>query len=192
MAGPQLRIREQAITAAEALIDKYNFSLENLSLALDTSLKEVQAGIESVDQLMVEVNSRTMDRLLATVSREASQTGSPASRVESLCQVFLSFAEKHKPFIETLFLHPFPDGFQRPYWYLDQVAACFKPLETALQALKPSASPEECVLAARGLWSQVLGVFFLCYHQRLTPVGIKNQEQLITFNIQTFLKGWGS
>src|SRR5262245_30921833 len=107
MPGQALRLREKAIGAAEELFERYHFSLENLAHELNCSLREVSQAVGSSDHLVLEVNSRTMDRLFATVSREASLSGSPERRIESLCQVFLSFAQKNRAFVELLFQHPF-------------------------------------------------------------------------------------
>ena len=39
-----------------------------------------------------------------------------------------------------LLQHSFDEKFERPQWYLDQVAACFKPMENALHKMAPSQS----------------------------------------------------
>jgi hypothetical protein len=182
--------RGTAVSAAEKLFEQGHFSVENLAMNLNCSLRELNAAIGSVDQLVLEVNSRTLDRLLASVSGDAFQAGSPEEQVQRLCRVFLEFCQKHRIFVEILFQHPFDEAFERPAWYLEQVAACFKPMENALAKLAPGKSPEACQLAARAVWSQVLGIFYLMYNQRLGPVGIQSQENLVKFSIETFLRGW--
>jgi hypothetical protein len=184
------RLHGEAVGAAEALFERDHFSLENLAHALNCSLGDVTASIGSVDSLVVEVNSRTLDRLLASVSNDAVQAASPQETVQSLCRVFLSFCQQHRPFVALLFHHPFDEHFARPPWYLDQVAACFKPMENALQKLAPSQGPSACAMAARAVWSQVFGVFYLLYNHRLDALGIESQGALVRFSIDTFLKGW--
>ena len=186
----QMRLREEAVNAAQRRFEKKNFGLENLAHEMNCSLKAMTESIGSVDFLVAEVNSRTLDRLLASVSSDAVKAVSPEEAIQSLCRVFLSFCQKNQPFVELLFQHAFEEGFERPDWYLRQVADCFRPMEKALQALAPRRSAEECVMAARALWSQVLGVFYLLYNERLRPVGIQSREELVRFSIDTFLKGW--
>jgi AcrR family transcriptional regulator len=184
------RLRGEAVSAAEALFQREHFSLENLAQEMKCSLGELSRSIVSVDGLVIEVNSRTLDRLLASVSNDAVRADSPQEAVQSLCRVFLSFCQQHRPFVALLFHHPFDEGYARPQWYLDQVAACFKPMENALQRLAPSRTPEACAMAARAVWSQVFGVFYLLYNHRLDAVGIESQGALVRFSIETFLKGW--
>jgi AcrR family transcriptional regulator len=186
----QSRLRGEAVSAAEALFLKEHFSLENLAHELNCSLAEVTRSVGSVDSLVVEVNSRTLDRLLASVSNDAVSAESPQETVQSLCRVFLSFCQQHRPMVALLFHHPFEEHFERPQWYLDQVAACFRPMENALQKLAPACGPESCAMAARAVWSQVFGVFYLLYNHRLDALGIESQGSLVRFSIDTFLRGW--
>jgi hypothetical protein len=186
----KLSLRAEAVSAAEHLYERGNFSLENLALQLDCSLKELTKSIVSVDQLVLEINSRTLDRLLASVSGDAVQAGGPEEVVQRLCRVFLEFCQKHRHFVELLFQHQYDEKFERPQWYLEQVGACFKPMENALRKMAPMKGDEACQQASRAVWSQVLGIFYLMANQRLGPVGIQSQENLVKFSIETFLKGW--
>lgn len=186
----QTRLKTEAVAAAEKLFEREHFSLENLAIEMHTSLNDLTKSIGSVDMLVVEVNSRTLDRLLASISNDAFKAGTHQEIVQSLCRVFLNFCQQHRALVGLLFHYDYAENFERPQWYLDQVAACFKPMENALIKLAPGKSPDEVAKAARAVWSQVFGVFYLLYNRRLDTVGIQSQTELVRYSIETFLKGW--
>jgi hypothetical protein len=180
----------RAIPAAETLIQGDNFSLENLCHALDCSLRELAEAVGSVDELILHVNDRFMASYIEkAMAVDASCGGDDLKALQEISLAWLEYAQAHPRQIKVLLQHRWSPGFMRPDWYMARVASCFVPSESRLQKLAPHADAKVVRTAARAIYAQICGLFFLSANERATPAGIASQQQLLLASIAWLAKG---
>lgn len=180
----------KAVPAAEQLIREEHFSLENLCHALDCSLRELAEAVGSVDELILHVNDRFLTKFIAHAEAVDAQSGDDHLKaIQDLAVAWLEYAQAHPQQLKVLLQHRWAAGFVRPDWYMARVAACFVAIEGRLQKLAPNASPQAIMTAARAIYAQICGLFFLSANERATPAGIASQQQLLMASVTWMAKG---
>lgn len=179
----------KAIPAAQQLIRDQHFSLENLCHALDCSLRELAEAVGSLDEMMAHVNGQFMAAFLDHAKGLDAGISDDAEAVVRLNQAWLDYALDHLQQMKVLLQHRWSPGFERPQWYMDLVAACFVPVETRLRSLAPQAPPEAIRAAARGMYAQACGLYFLSMNERATPAGIASRQKVMELSTRWVIKG---
>jgi hypothetical protein len=179
----------KAIPAAQQLIRSENFSLENLCHALDCSLRELAEAVGSLDEMMAHVNGQFMAAFLEQAKALDAGIGDDAEAAVRLNQAWLDYALDHLQQMKVLLQYRWTPGFERPKWYMDLVAACFVPVETRLGKLAPQASPEAIKVAARGMYAQASGLYFLSMNERASPAGIASRQKVMELSTRWMIKG---
>ena len=179
----------RAIPEAQQLIRDDHFSLENLCRALDCSLRELAEAVGSLDEMMAHVNGQFMAGYVELANKVMADTADDGEAVKRLNQLWLEYALDHPKQMKVLLQHRWSPGFERPKWYMDQVAACFVPLETRLRRLAPQAPPEAITAASRGMYAQGCGLYFLNMNERATPVGIASRQKVMDLSVGWMIKG---
>ena len=180
----------RAVPAAEKLIRDDHFSLENLCHALDSSLRELAEAVGSVDELILHVNDRFMADFIAKAQAVDAAAGEDDLKaLQRISLAWLEYAQAHPQQLKVLLQHRWAAGFQRPDWYMARVAACFVPSEQRLRKIAPAAPDPVIRAAARAIYAEICGLFFLSSHERATPAGIASQQQLLQGSVAWLAKG---
>lgn len=180
---------EKALPLAEDLIRQDHFSIENLCHALDCGLRELAEAAPTVDELFLHINERFMAAYVDRARRTEAEAGDDLDKARRLCAAWYDQCCEQRRLTKVLLQHKWSPGFQRPDWYLQRVKDCFVPLETVLARLAPQAPPQAITGAARGLYSQIVGLYFLTLNERATPAGIADQRRLLALNVDLAVAG---
>ena len=101
----------KAIPAAEDLIRRENFSIENLCHAVDAPLKQLGEAIGSVDELFLHVNDRFMSAYLEKAMVLEATASGDLEAVALLCAGWLDHALAHPQSMYVLLQHRWADVF---------------------------------------------------------------------------------
>ena len=179
----------KALPLAEDLIKQDHFSIENLCHALDCGLKELAEAAPTVDDLFMHINARFMGGYVDRARRTEAEAGDDGDKAKRLCAAWYDQAVENRRLTKVLLQHHWSPGFVRPDWYMQRVKDCFVPVETVLARLAPKASPQFIAGAARGLYAQIVGLYFLTLNERATPAGIADQHRLLSLMVELVIKG---
>jgi len=147
---------------------------------------------ESMDDLYLQINARTLDRLYAILCGAACNdpAKSPAKNMKKMAGLYMEFAQGNRPYWLMLFNHRLPDGRKVQPWYQEKIDRLFDPLENLLKPLFGAKQDKKRKMAARVLWSSVHGLCFLQETGKIALVGDKAPaEAMASYLIDTFLAG---
>ena len=186
-------LRDMAIAATEALLDREGsagLSTRKIAAAIGYTVGSLYLVFDNLDDLLVQVNARTLAQLGDWLDRATQAYSDPAAGVRALGQAYLRFAARHRSRWELIFDRRRAPDAMLPEAYLTEVAGLFGRVERLLASHAPERSPQEAALAARALWSGVHGVCTLALEGRLDLAGIAEAEQLTDSLIENYLAGW--
>jgi AcrR family transcriptional regulator len=186
-------IREMALSAAEALLDREGaagLSTRKIAGAIGYTVGSLYLVFQNLDDLVIQVNARTLGQLGAWLDRAAPPHCDARSGVMELGRAYLRFAARHRSRWELIFDRRLAPDMVLPDWYRQEVMALFGRVERLLADYAPERSEEDRALAARALWSGVHGVCSLALSGKLDLAGIVEAERLTDSLIENYLAGW--
>lgn len=186
-------IREMALQAAEALLEQEGtagLSTRRIAAAIGYTVGSLYLVFENLDELVIQVNARTLGQLGESLDHAVSRHRDPLAAVRELGRAYTRFAAEHPSRWALIF-----DGRSTPLpalpdWYGREITALFGRVERLLAVYAPYRSPQERALAARVLWSGVHGVCTLALAGKLDRTGISEAAQLTDSLINNYLAGW--
>lgn len=146
----------------------------------------------SMDDLYLQINARTLDRLYGVLSAPACNDSekTPVENMTKMADLYMDFAQKHRPYWLMLFHHSLPEGRQVLDWYQEKINRLFAPLETLLAPLFDGQQSQRQKMAARALWSAVHGLCFLQGTGKMPLLDNKAQaDAMAAYMIETFTAG---
>jgi len=147
---------------------------------------------ESMDDLYLQLNAETLDRLYAVLNSAAcnDRAKNPVQNMKKMAALYMKFARDNRPYWLMLFNHKLPEGRKAQAWYQDKIDLLFTPLENLLQPLFGPRQDKKRKMAARVLWSSVHGLCFLQETGKIALVDEKAPaETMAGYLIDTFVAG---
>jgi AcrR family transcriptional regulator len=187
------KLRDSLILAAERRIAAGGLAgLKTRDLARDIGCANgaVYNLVEDMDELILRVGSRTLEKLDASLI-EAESEG-PASASETLVRIALAycdFAADHLQLWRALFEHRMAPGKPIPDWAINQQMELFRHIYRPLAVLFPNRSAAELSVTARSLFSAVHGMVTLGLEQKLIAVPIDALRNEIAMIVRAMVKG---
>lgn len=145
---------------------------------------------ENFDDLIFQVNARTLSELAAELDRAAARSSTPEAALVELGLAYFRFAASNLGRWDLIFGRGSPAANASPDWYRSRVLVLFDRVEKPLAKLAPARRSNEVALAARALWGGVHGICTLALADKLGIAGLSDAEPLLTTLIETFLSGW--
>ncbi len=179
----------KALPLAEDLIKQDHFSIENLCHALDCGLKELAEAVPTVDDLFVRINERFLAAYCDRATRTETEASDDTDKARRLAAAWYDQACEQQRLTKVLLQHKWSPGFERPEWYMQRVKDCFVPMETVLARLAPQQPPQVIAAAARAIYAQIVGLYFLTLNERATPAGIADQRRLLALSVDLLVAG---
>lgn len=186
-------IRQMALAAAEKIVavDGYKgLSARKVAAAIDYTVGTLYLVFENLDDLVLQLNGRTLDVLYEWLLACRNQVASPREALLALADTYIAFAEAQTPRWNMLFEYVAEKGNSLPVWYLEKLNRVFGLAEAALKPLDDRRSEQETQQAARVLWASVHGICTLKIRQRMDLAGGQSAEAMAHMLIDNFLKGF--
>ncbi len=185
-------IREMALAAAERLVAEQGYqalSARKLAGAIGYTVGTLYLVFENLDDLILQVNGRTLDRLHQRIMADQAECGDPQACLLQLGHSYIRFADREPQAWELIFEHRLSDGQSAPTWYQEKVAHMFALVEERLAPLCGDRPRQEIVQAARALWGGVHGICMLAITDNLGVAGVASVQEVTHTLMSTFLKG---
>jgi AcrR family transcriptional regulator len=188
-AQPDLRDRlvseAEAIVAAEGLDA---LTARNLAGRANCAVGSIYNAFRDLDDLIVAVHSRTLDKLGETLAAEHGRPDDTETKLLALAERYIGFIERHRHAWLALFEHHLPEGRSVPAWYQAKLNALFAIVEEIIAPLVPDDATER-QRQARILWSALQGICSLGLTDKLDLVSQDNVHTMARTMIETYLAG---
>ena len=188
-------IREMALAAAEKIVSEQGrkgLSARKVASAIGYTVGTLYLVFDNLDDLILQINGRTLDRLHSQMVEEQEQCQDVRERLLQLGHTYIHFADTNPHLWELIFEHRIPEGQELPKWLHEKVSRMFTLVETGLKPLAKHQSAQEVTQAARSLWGGVHGICILAMSGKLDVAGVGSVQDLTYSLISNYLKGFMS
>ncbi|MCB9964848.1 MAG: TetR/AcrR family transcriptional regulator [Rhodospirillales bacterium] len=147
---------------------------------------------DSMDDLILRVNGRTLDELFAVLNSPACNdpAHSPVQNMKKMAALYMEFAKTRAPYWLMLFNTALPPERTEITWYQEKIDLLFAPLETQLTSFFTAGQEKRKKMAARILWSSIHGLCFLEETDKLPLVSGKiGALDMANYLIESFVSG---
>jgi len=186
-------IREMALAAGESILAQEGYkglSTRKVASAIGYTAGTLYLVFESLEDMVIQLNGRTLDALYKWLHAHAGQGAEPGDNLLALADAYISFAETETPRWNLLFEFITAEGEVLPDWYLAKLSKVFDLAETALKPLADHRSALEIQQAARVLWASVHGICTLKVHHRMDLSGGQSTGEMARMLVDNFLHGF--
>ncbi|MCG8060571.1 MAG: TetR/AcrR family transcriptional regulator [Candidatus Thiodiazotropha endolucinida] len=186
-------IRDMALEAAEQIILEEGhdgLTARKVASEIGYTVGTIYLVFENLDDLVMHINARTLDRLHQLMTDGDVQSLAPKDRLLRLGQVYIHFAYGDPHRWALIFEHRPADDRTMPDWYREKVMHVFAVVEEALRPLAPRRSKRDISQAACALWAGVHGICILGITQKLGTTGENSVLKLAKSLILNYLGGF--
>ena len=189
------KLRGALVLAAEnsiAVKGLAGLKTRELARAVGVANGAVYNLVADMDELILRVGSRTLERLDAALT--AAESKGPAAPNEILVRIALAycdFAAVNLELWRALFEHRMERGKPIPEWAIEEQMNLFRHIYRPLAALFPDRSSKELSVTARSLFSSVHGMVSLGLEQKLIAVPIAVLRREIATIVKAMITGLG-
>jgi len=184
-------IHQMALEAAENIVVERGLeglSARKVATAIGYTVGTLYLVFENIDDLVLQVNARTLDRLYARMAETRARDA--RDWLLQLAQVYIRFAEDDPHRWSMIFEHRLGEGRELPEWYQQKIERMFAIVEEGLAPLAGRRPRKEVAQAARVIWGGVHGVCILALGDRLGVAGADSVQELTRSLISNYLAGF--
>jgi len=188
-------LREMALSAAEQIVVEQAYeglSARKIAAAMGYTVGTLYLVFENLDDLILQLNARTLDRLHARMSESEPASVDSQEYVLQLGQAYIRFADEHPHLWAMVFEHRLSEDRELPEWFQLKITRMFAMVETGLEPLAKNRSRREITQAAGALWGGVHGICILALTDKLGISGVNSVQELTRSLITNYLKGFTS
>lgn len=185
-------IHEMALLAAERILETEGtggLSTRKVATEIGYTVGTLYLVFENLDDLILQINGRTLDRLYNTLISATNSCGQPQQCIEAMANTYIEFAIAHRKRWQLVFEHVIPGDGPLPGDYQSKVQRMFDLVEQQLNALLGVKTSRQAANAARALWCGVHGVCSLAISEKLEVTGVKSVQSLTDTLVDNFLRG---
>jgi AcrR family transcriptional regulator len=186
-------LREMALAAAEKIVVEQGYeglSARKVAAAIGYTVGTLYLVFENIDDLILNINARTLDRLHAQMAELQSSADDPRDYLVQLGQIYIRFADDDPHRWALVFEHRLADDRALPAWYHEKVMRMFAMVEAGLAPLAEGRPQQDVTQAARAIWGGVHGICILALSDSLGITGVDSVQKLTTSLISNYLKGF--
>lgn len=186
-------IRQMALEAAEVIVVEQGLeglSARKVAAAIGYTVGTLYLVFENIDDLILQINARTLDRLYARLAEAQSPAQGAREWLLRLGQVYIQFADEDPHRWSMIFEHRLAEGRDLPAWYQQKIERMFGIVEEALAPLAGRRPQKAVSQAARVIWGGVHGICILALGDRLGIAGVDSVQDLTESLISNYLAGF--
>ncbi|ALG66498.1 TetR/AcrR family transcriptional regulator [Beggiatoa leptomitoformis] len=181
-----------AIQAAEKIVTEQGWralSTRKVAKEIGYTVGSLYLVFENLDDLIMQVNGRTLDELYAVVADIAINQKDAETCLCALGQAYLTFATENTQRWLMIFEYSRQADPVLPTWYYPKIAQLFSLVASRLKPLLPVSNLPQLTNATHALWGSVHGICILALTEKLAVVGTNSVQELLETLIHTYLAG---
>ena len=178
--------------AAEAIIAETGLgglSAREIARRIEYSPGTIYNVFKNLDDVVLQVEARMLDRLDARLAGVASDQGTPEDIARNMARAYLNFTHEHPKLWNLLFEHHLPAGTELPAWYQAKLEVLLAHVERAIAPLFGADEAAALSRAARVLWAGVHGITSLSTADKLGVITTETAGALVDDLVRTYLAG---
>lgn len=186
-------LREISLQAAERLVAAHGLaglSTRKVVACIGYTVGSLYMVFRSLDDLIVQMNERTLDALYGKLATAVADRPSPTAAIRALAQTYLNFALVETNRWLALYEHRLPEGETVTDSFNEKVSRMFELVQHHLALLCPQRSAADIALAARALWSGIHGICVLSLGRKLESVGGCSMQEVAGSLLDNYLAGF--
>lgn len=175
-------IREMAIGAATQIVEREGFqslTARKVAAKIGYTVGTLYHVFRNFDDLVMNVNARTIDEMAALIQREVKRKRNPDVRIRTMAEYYVQYATDHPDRWRLVFEHEPPRGMPTPAQLKDRRDVMFEMVAENLRELAPSRIPQEVAHTATALWSGIHGICILALTGKLYLGGAFSMVKLM-------------
>ncbi|GHT88510.1 TetR family transcriptional regulator [Betaproteobacteria bacterium] len=181
-----------ALDAAETIAATQGYrgiSTRGIATAIGYTVGTLYLVFENLDDIILQVNGRTLDKLYDWVrGRCSDDTSAPDEALLVLAGAYIAYAENNALRWNMLFEQTEGRSELLPEWYQRKRERVLALVETALQPL--SEDEDEIRHLGLVLWAGIHGICTLKIRRRMDIAGKLSAEEMCQMLIDNFLRGF--
>lgn len=185
-------LKGRLVKAAEARIQSSGLGglrARDITADAGCALGALYTAFADLDELVLHVNSITLERLGAALRHEAGSALEPRAKLKALAKAYLGFARDNRMLWAALFEHRMTPGVPVPEWHLAEHAVLIQHLVEPLAALRPALDTPELLARARTLFSAVHGIVAISLEDRFIGLAPTDLEAELLNFVDTLVTG---
>lgn len=185
-------LRHRLIDSAERRIAEQGLSgLKARQVTADAgcALGALYNVFDDLDDLVLHVNARTLDRLAAAFDAAGRGGETAEEPMTVLARAYVRFALDNRMLWSAVFALALPEGRSAPDWYIVRYRALIDQIVGPLATLRPDLLPDELQLRARTLFAAVHGVVRLFLDARFLAVPQDQITPEVTALVKAMTRG---
>jgi AcrR family transcriptional regulator len=186
-------LADLVICAAETLAREEGLrgiAMRRIATAIGYAPGSIYNAVGDLDEVVLRLNARTLERLRAHLARLIDPAGPPLDNALAVADGYLDFVF-HQPRLWGLILeHMLPKGSVLPAWYEKALGDTTRLVDDVLKPL--IADEEERRRSVATLWASLHGLASLSTSGKLAIVDTDDPHAMAHLLIRRFLEGAGS
>ena len=142
-----------------------------------------------LDDLIMHVNSMTLQRLDAAIGSALGDIVDPGETLKVLARSYLGFAREHEALWRALFDHHLPPDAAQPHWQLAEHEALIEHIVAPLAELQPQLDGKQLRIRGRSLFAAVHGIVSLSLERRFVGIAEADLANEIDQFVGTMVAG---
>lgn len=169
-------LREALIVAATRRVETggiKELNARTVTKDAGCALGSLYTAFEDLDDLIIHMNSRTLQRLGETIAGASAAMGAeadPVDRLKALARAYVRFAEDNHSLWVALFDYASLTNTTIPQWHQNEQDVLVREIVGPVQALSPDMPAEDVANRVRMLFSAVHGIVSLSLEDRFIGV----------------------
>ena len=187
------QLREMALQAAESILEQdgiEGLTARRIAARIGYTVGSLYLVFSNLDDLILNVNARTLDELACAIEAAVSRGRQPRRRILALGRAYVEFATSNAARWRLLYRQSLAGEGALPEWYAQRVTRILALVENQLQPLSGRRSRKKLTLAARTLWNAVHGASLLAVDRQLGFAGDGSPRELTDTLIDNFIAGF--
>lgn len=186
-------LRAIALQAAEELVVAHGLaglSARKVVARIGYTVGSLYMVFRSLDDLIVQMNEKTLIRLHTALTAAIADQPPPASALRALAQAYIHFALSDTHRWLAIYQYRMPSDQPLPHSLTETVKQTFQLVQSQLTLLCPHRSSADIALATRALWSGIHGICILGLDQTLETAGGRSIEDVTGSLLDHYLAGF--
>jgi AcrR family transcriptional regulator len=187
------QLHQMALDAARFIIEAQGLaalSARKVARRMGYTVGTLYLLFHDLDDLILQVNARTLDELNALLRQAARESEGPEQGLRAAAHAYMGFANQHTRRWSALYEHGIEADVDLPDYYTGQIAGMYQLVEDRLRPLAPQRPARDVATAARALWGALQGICMLALGDKLDIRHIESMSDVIDNLVGNFLAGF--
>ncbi len=183
-------IREMAIDAAAKLVETDGYqslTARKVAAKMGYTVGTLYHVFKNFDDLVMHVNSQTIDEMAALIQRKIRKKRNPEVRIRAMAEFYVEYATEHPDRWRLVFEHVPPRNLPTPAQMKERRDVMFEMVADNLRQISPGRKLQEIDHTATALWSGIHGICILALTGKLYLGGAFSMVKLIDTLIDSVL-----